>query len=205
MDETMPRKFKEEMFDSIDSRLLSYMPERRYPTEIATTFNFILYDEFKKNREYNGMNYNLKPIFVGQYMVDPLKPEQTRVYSHQGTEACSPISISRGVIGRAIRTGLDQYVPDVTKDSNHIGCDPDMEGSELVLLSLSDPYLKGHYQGSKIPLGVLDLDFNIKNALEKEDIDCLRKIWDMWGKKIFPGHPKFLPRKEAYKSYLMAS
>jgi len=83
--------------------------------EIATTFNFILFDEFTKA--------NLMPVFVGEYFVGPAQPDQTRVFCHQGTEACSPIPIRRGVIGRAVTAGKDQYVPDVTKDKSHVGCD----------------------------------------------------------------------------------
>lgn len=182
----LPRQ-KREMFDSIESRLSSYMEGRVLSEEIAGTFNYILIDEFRK--------YNLKPIFVGQYKIDESNPLQTRVFSWQGTEACSPIPINRGVIGRAIRTGKDQYVPDVTKDQNHVGCDPNMEGSELVLLSWSDPYISPYNKKIMAPLGVLDLDFNIKNALEKEDMKKMREIWDVYGKQIFPGIPKFLHQK----------
>ena len=199
----MPSELKREMFNSIELRLNSYMQGRIYPYEIATTLNFILKSEFEKFRIDREENYySLKPVFVGEYFVDPKSPYQTRVYCHQGTEACSPIPIKRGVIGRAIKTGNDQYVPDVTLDSNHVGCDPNMEGSELVLLSWSDPYTNGPYKNKVIPLGALDLDFNIKNAVNPEDIHKLRNIWDLWGKKIFPGEPKFLPRMTDYHSVL---
>ncbi len=200
MGEQIQLGLKKEMFSSIELRLNSYMNGRIYPFEIATTLNFILYNEFNKYREdLEGNACFLKPVFVGEYIVDKNNPYQTRVFCHQGTEACSPIPIKRGVIGRAIRTGRDQYVPDVTKDLEHIGCDPNMEGSELVLNSWSDHYPSGPYRGLQLPLGVLDLDFNIKNALELKDIQKLRNIWNVWGKKIFPGYPTFLPLKEVYK------
>ncbi len=176
--------------ESIESRLDAYMKGRVYPNEIATTFNFVLRDELEKA--------GLKPVFVGQYFVDPAECEQTRVYCHQGTEACSPIPIKRGVIGRAVRTGEDQYVSDVTKDSNHVSCDPDMEGSELVLVSLSDPYKEGQCKEYSIPLGVLDLDFNVKEALSEKEIRGLRRIWDEYGKLIFPGEPGFAPKGELF-------
>ncbi len=202
----MPPKLKNEMFNSIESRLDSYMDSRTYPDEIATTLNFILKDEFERYRTDIDENYyNLKPVFVGEYFVDPKNPYQTRVFCHQGTEACSPIPIKRGVIGRGIRTGKDQYVSDVTKDKDHVGCDPNMEGSELVLLTWSDPYSSGPYKDCKIPLAALDLDFNVKNALEQEDILRLRRIWDLWGKRIFPGEPSFLPKKDIYKAALSES
>lgn len=177
-------------FESLEKRLDAYMRGRSYPSEIATTFNFVLRDEFEK--------MGLKPVFVGEYFVDPAEPEQTRVYCHQGTEACSPIPIKRGVMGRAVRTGEDQYVPDVTKDTNHVSCDPDMEGSELVLISWSDPYKEGQYKGCSIPLGVLDIDFNVKEALSEKEIEGLRGTWDKYGKAIFPGEPAFAPKGELY-------
>lgn len=193
---------RKEMFDSLERRLESYMPGRIYSTEIATTFNFILYSEFSKRRRTKWWriweHYSLKPVFVGEYVVDKNHPSQTRVFCHQGTEACSPIPITKGVIGRAIRTGKDQYVPDVTKDPEHVGCDPNMEGSELVLISWSDPYPLGPYKGEKIPVAVLDLDFNIKNALLEEEIRRLREIWDDYGKRIFSGPPKFQPKRSEF-------
>ena len=137
--------------------------------------------------------------------MDKKYPYQTRVFSHQGTEACSPIPVWTGVIGRSIRTGHDQYVPNVTEDQDHVGCDPSMQGSELVLLSWSDPYPRGPYKNKPFPLGVLDIDLNVKDALEISDIERLRKIWNMWGKKIFPGYPTFLPKKDAYPYLLKAS
>jgi len=173
------------MLASIGNRLASYMESRIYPSEIATTFNFILYDEFSKSR--------LKPIFVGEYAVDPANPEQTRVFCHQGTEACSPIPISRGVIGRALSTGKDQYVPDVSKDKSHIGCDPRMQGSELVLIAWSDPFASGKFRGFSAPLGALDIDLNVKNALSPNDIRALAAIWAKYSKLIFPGEPPFSP------------
>lgn len=179
-------------FRYLEKRLSAYMEGRAYPTEIATTFNFILYDGFSKA--------GLKPVFVGQYFVDPANPEQTRVFCHQGTEACSPIPIRTGVIGRAVRSGRDQYVPDVTKDPDHIGCDPDMKGSELVLVSWSEPYVNGEFSGRRVPLGALDLDFNVKDALSGEDVKAIRKIWDAYGKLIFPGKPGFLPKGRLFVS-----
>ena len=173
-------------FRSISARLSAYMQGRAYPSEIATTFNFILFDEFSKA--------GLKPIFVGEYFVDPAAPEQTRVFCHQGTEACSPIPIRRGVIGRAVSTGSDQYVPDVTKDKSHVGCDPDMQGSELVLIRWSEPYSTGKFSGCRAPLAVLDIDLNTKEAFTQVEIASLRKIWDEYGKKIFPGVAQFEPK-----------
>lgn len=166
-------------------RLSAYMENRVYPTEIATTFNYILWDEFTK--------MGLNPVFVGQYQVDPAKPDQTRVYSHHGSEACSPLPISGGVIGRAIRTGEDQYVPDVTKDKEHIGCDPDMHGSERVLISWSEPFRAGANAGKQTALGVLDLDFHTKDTLTLELQKELREVWDIYGKLIFPGEAAFKP------------
>ena len=175
-------------FGSIKKHLDNYTASCIYIPEIATKFNSKLKQEFEK--------YDLKPVFVGEYFVDPQNPSQTRIFCHQGTDACSPIPITRGIIGRAIRTGQDQYIPDITKDSEHVQCDPNMEGSELVLITWSDPYKIIEFAGHSIPLGVLDLDLNVKNALLYEDISTLREIWDVYGKKIFPGPPTFVPTAE---------
>ncbi len=176
--------------DSVSQRIDAYMQGRIYPSEIATTLNFILYDEFSKAE--------LKPIFVGEYFVDPASPEQTRVFCHQGTEACSPIPIRRGVIGSALTTGSDRYVPDVTKDKTHVGCDPSMQGSELVLISWSEPCGKGAHKGSSIPLGVLDIDLNVKDAFSVPEIAQLRIIWGKYGKMIFPGKAQFEPKGKIF-------
>ena len=182
----MSQESKTRMYD-LENRLYS-MRGQIYRTEIATIFNSTLKDEFEKA--------NLKPVFVGQYFIDPKDNEKVRVLCHQGTDACSPIPTERGgVIWRAIRTGVDQYVKDVTKDREHVGCDPNMQGSELVLLSWSDPYKNIELGGHSVPLGVLDIDLNIKDALSMEEIERLRKLWDVYGKKVFPGEPEFLPGK----------
>lgn len=196
----MPPKLKDDLLRVIETRLSDYLGGRTHPPEVATTFNYILYDEFNKERTNgSGKGHSLKPVFVGEYFVDPVNPEQTRVFSHQGTEACSPIPITRGVIGRAVTTGRNQYVPDVTQDPEHVGCDPDMEGSELVLVAWSEPFAPGNphgigYVGRRVPLGVLDLDFNVKYALNRQERGRLKKIWEEYAKRIFPGEAQFQPR-----------
>ncbi len=192
MAKEMFRAQRAEMLDSIEKRLLTTMEGRKYPEEIARTFNYILHDEFDRERKVEGGgSYSLKPTFVGQYFVDPENPTQTRVYSGHGTEACSPIPIERGVIGRAIRTGKDQYVPDVTKDEEHVACDNEMRGTEVVLLTWSEPYTSGRLEGCKVPLAVLDIDLNVVDAFLEADINRLRRIWLPYGKRIFPGEPSF--------------
>jgi putative methionine-R-sulfoxide reductase with GAF domain len=196
----MPNRLKEEMLDSIERRVSSYLDGRIYGEEVASTLNFILYDEFNKERiNGNPLAWSLKPVFVGEYRVDPAKPSQTRLFCHQGTEACSPIPIIRGVIGRAIREGKDQYVADVTADPEHVSCDPNMEGSELVIVKLSDPYSITNpygigYVGKRVPKGVIDIDWNVKDALSNKHlrerlIKTLRPCLD----RIFPGEANYAP------------
>ena len=224
MSYAMSSELRGDVLDLIEDRLGSYMAGRVRPEEIATTFNYVLFDEFGKERldlwdpsfkemerfalsghpaaveAMQGLVRTLKPTFVGQYQVDPYNPAQTRVYSHHGTEACSPIPITKGVIGRAVRTGKDQFVPDVTQDPLHVGCDPGMEGTEAVLISWSDPYTSGDFRGRRVPIGVLDIDLNVKDALGEDDVSRLREIWDHYGKLIFPGEPSFEPIGELYVS-----
>jgi putative methionine-R-sulfoxide reductase with GAF domain len=189
----MPLELRTEMWNSIDNRLKSYMQGREDPSEIATTFNYILYDEFGKDRGVNGFKFNFNPEFVGEYILDQKVPTQTRVYSHHGTEACSPIPIKHGIIGRSIRTGQDQYIPDVRKDTSHIACSDEMEhgGTEIVLLSWSEPYSTGDYKNLKVPLGVLDIDLKVTDAFSQDDITRLKRVWKPYGKLIFPGEPEF--------------
>jgi putative methionine-R-sulfoxide reductase with GAF domain len=206
MNNRMPSTLRVDMFDSIEGRLRSYMRGRVQPPEIAATFNFILYDELGKDRETNGAagTFNLRPEFVGQYRIDKSNPTQTRLFSHQGTEACSPIPIKRGIIGRAITTGKNQYIPDVRKDLSHIACAEVMEesgGTEIVLLSWSDPYTSGDYKGERIPLGVLDIDLKVLDAFSREDVEKLHRIWRPYGKLIFPGEPEFEMTTELARTY----
>ncbi|MCH8823260.1 MAG: hypothetical protein IH984_07090 [Planctomycetes bacterium] len=195
---TTPEAVGAQVLDGIEKRLGPYLEGRKFSTEIATTFNFVLFDEFKKLRECDSGTLNLKPVFVGEYFVDPENPEQTRVYSHQGSEACSPIPITSGVIGRAVRTGEDQYVPDVREDPEHVGCDPKMEGTELVLIAWSEPYLSGSHKGCTVPLGVLDIDLNVTDALAAPERLRLRSVWAKYCNSIFPGEPSFQPQGELF-------
>ena len=190
----MPLELRTEMWDSIDERLKVYMKGRKEPEEIATTLNFILFGEFGKSRTLGSGVHALLPEFVGQYRVDSKEPSQIRVYSHHGSEACSPIPITTGILGRAIRTGEDQYIPDVVEDPEHIACSEKMEesnGTEIVLLSWSDKISRGPYKGERIPLGALDIDLNVTNAFSDKDQSRLKRVWNAYGSLIFPGEPEF--------------
>jgi len=186
----MPGDIRNEMFEQIERGLESVMKGREFPPEIARTFNRELYSAFEQDREVpGGGNYNLKPVFVGQYFVDPTDPRLIRVLSGAGTDACSPIPIKRGIIGRAMRTGRDQYIPNVLDDPDHVSCDDEMAGTEVVLLSWSDPFQTGPYKGKRMPLGVLDIDLNVEDALSPDDIARLKRIWRPYRSQIFPGDP----------------
>ncbi len=177
-----------------------------YPEEFARTFNY----ESRKILNEAGFD----SYFFGQYRLDPRSPLYLRVFSGDGTEACTGFRINgRTIIGRAIRIGLDQYVPNVAKDPDHLACDKGMEekeGTEIVLISWSDPIKLGPYTESRVPLGALDFDSGITNAFEVEsnnknpfaqgDLKRLAKIWDNATKYILYGQPEFYITPELVKA-----
>jgi putative methionine-R-sulfoxide reductase with GAF domain len=208
MTERMPRKYRKEMFDSIEKRLNNYMVGRIEPSEIASSFNYILREEFEKERGTNGSRFSLNPEFVGEYKVDSDDPVQTRVFSHQGTEACSPIPIKNGMIGKAIREGKDLYIPDVSKAEGHIACAGVMDeigGTEIVLLSWSEPYSSGRLKDRRVPLGALDVDLKVTDAFSEDDLKRLKRIWRTYNKRIFPGEPQFEVKAELEGLYKFLS
>src|SRR3989344_6984335 len=159
------RQPREEMFSDIERRFEVEMPTRKTPNEIANCLNNILFDEFEKTREIEGGSvFSLKPKFVGEYMLNPANPEEIITFAHVG-KGCSPLPSRGGIIGRAIRTGRSQYVPNVHKDEDHVSCNESMNGSEAVYLAISKPYTFGPDTRKKIPYAVLDIDLNVLDAL----------------------------------------
>jgi L-methionine (R)-S-oxide reductase len=75
----------------------------------------------------------------------------------QGLPACTHISISKGILGRAYRSRSSQRIADVTTCTDHVTCDP-ASRSELVT-----PIIVG----SDIPL-LIDLDAPVTNFFTKD-------------------------------------
>jgi len=69
-----------------------------------------------------------------------------------------------------------------------------MQGSELVIISWSEPFRSGKNKGASVSLGVLDIDLNVKDAFSEKDIAGLKEIWGKYGKLIFPGEAPFEPK-----------
>ena len=89
----------------------------------------------------------------------------------------------------------------MTQVADHVGCDPTMEGSELVLITFSEPYTSGPHKGKSVPVGVLDIDLQMKDALGIIARGALRHMWDTYGPLIFPGEAQFQPGENMYVGF----
>ena len=83
----------------------------------------------------------------------------------QGKVACVRIKIGRGVCGTAAKEKKTMLVPDVSKFSGHIACDPESK-SEIVVPIMAEGKL----------FGVLDIDSNMFNSFDGIDKVNLEKI-----------------------------
>ena len=83
----------------------------------------------------------------------------------QGLPACIRIKPTRGVCGKAYRTGETQLINNVHEFKDHIACDSNTN-SEVVIPLFSD---------GKI-YGVLDLDSPLENRFLPEDVAELERI-----------------------------
>ena len=178
---------EELMFSQINERL-NYMSGRKYPDDIATTLSAIL----RVNFDLAG----LKPVFVGVYKRDPQNPRLTypSAANTGGLSDGMCTALEGGIIGRAIRTGTDQYVPSVHADPDHHACDESMGGTELVLLGWPEkPFSNGKYEGKIVPVGVLDIDLNREYALSRYGVASVAEIWRKYTNQIFPGEAPFQP------------
>ena len=102
-------------------------------------------------------------IFCGFYR--RTSDEELRVGPYQGSLGCLRIALSRGVCGRAARTGEIQRVPDVHAVADHIACDSRAR-SELVVPVLREGRV----------MAVLDLDaaeLDAFSELEATTLDAL--------------------------------
>ena len=102
--------------------------------------------------------------WTGFYRV--VAPELMKIGPYQGGHGCLVIPFSRGVCGRAARTGQVQLVDDVDGFEGHIACASSTR-SELVL-----PVWNG--QGKL--LGVLDIDSDRPGAFDQADADALTAL-----------------------------
>lgn len=93
-------------------------------------------------------------------------PDMLTIGPYQGGHGCLNIPFSRGVCGRAARTGAVQIVPDVTAVADHIACAASTR-SEIVLPVQDE---------SGELIAVLDIDSDQPDAFTQQDADQLAAL-----------------------------
>lgn len=97
---------------------------------------------------------------------------ELRVGPYQGPPGCLRIAFGSGVVGTCAVERRARLVPDVTKEANHIACDPDSrcEAVAPVLSPAGDL------------LAVLDVDTRTVGELTDEDVAGLLAVADAVGR-----------------------
>ena len=99
-----------------------------------------------------------------------------KVGPYQGGHGCLEIPFSRGVCGKAARTGRIQHVPNVSEVADHIACSTTTQSE--VVVPIFD------HQGRV--MAVLDIDSDEADAFSDSDIALLESICLDLGKRF--GH-----------------
>jgi L-methionine (R)-S-oxide reductase len=102
-------------------------------------------------------------FWVGFYIK---RAETLIVGPYQGPLACQTLSYPNGACWNAAINKIALLIPDVSKFSGHISCDPRSK-SEIVI-----PI----YTKDKEVFGVLDVDCNKLNIFDKDDVEGLTQI-----------------------------
>ncbi len=103
--------------------------------------------------------------WVGAYL---LNPDEAVLWLHNyvgpSTEHAR-IPVGEGVCGTAVAEKQNQNVPDVTKISNYLSCNPRVKSEMVVLIRAGDEVF-----------GQLDIDSNTQNAFSKDDQETVELI-----------------------------
>ncbi len=103
--------------------------------------------------------------WVGAYL---LNPEEGVLWLHNyvgpATEHAR-IPVGEGVCGTAVAEKQNQNVPDVSKISNYLACNPRVKSEMVVLIRAGDEIF-----------GQLDIDSNTMNAFGKDDQETVELI-----------------------------
>lgn len=136
----------------------------------------LISDEYNLISNLANLSAAIKQSFesfswVGFYLFDGRK---LYVGPFQGKVACTIIDIGKGVCGKAAEVKETIIVPDVSKFSGHIYCDPDSK-SEIVipLINANDLH------------GVLDIDSCVLNNFDEVDKKYLELICKFLCENIF--------------------
>lgn len=214
----MPIRVMGELFGDIKRELTTYLDGRVYDGEIGQAVNEIVYRQLARPRG-NGEKHFYKPLYIGQYFVDPSNPNITRPVGNaainhsqpEGTGQCTELPITEGVIGQAIRTGERVYVPDTSAPGlDHKSCDERSEKSpvsELVIITWSRPYTRENpnwtedLDGMQVPIGATDIDLLGKDVMSVQLMAKLDRTYRKIEDKLFRdvtwfGQANFRPVEE---------
>lgn len=136
--------------------------------EAIVEINAVLQGETQMVMKMATINSILKHRFpdyfwVGFYCVHQ---QALVVGPYQGTLGCLHIPFSKGVCGRAARTGITQIVEDVHADPEHVACDA-RTNSEIVV-----PVFNNAQQ----LIAVFDVDSTQKESFDEIDQQYLEQI-----------------------------
>ncbi|MEJ2677865.1 MAG: GAF domain-containing protein [Gemmatimonadota bacterium] len=105
--------------------------------------------------------------WVGVYLLDD---EKNRLWLHnyvgRPTEH-AVIEVGTGVCGRAVETGENANVPDVSQEDDYLVCSPDTQSELVVLIRAGDAVL-----------GQIDVDSDRKAAFSEEDEQQVQLVAD---------------------------
>ncbi len=103
--------------------------------------------------------------WVGAYLFNP---DENMLWLHDyvgpSTEHAR-IPVGEGVCGTAVAEKKNQYVPDVTKVTNYLACNPRVKSEMVVLIRAGDEIF-----------GQLDIDSNQLNAFNAEDQETVELV-----------------------------
>lgn len=105
--------------------------------------------------------------WVGVYLMDD---EKNRLWLHnymgEPTEHAL-IDVGTGLCGRAVETGENANVPDVSQVEDYLACSPDTQSELVVLIRAGDAVL-----------GQIDIDSDRKAAFSEEDEQQVQLVAD---------------------------
>ena len=190
MRRAVPAQIVRRALMSLESALDHEINREKDPRKIAKDFNKIAVRELEKNRKYEGKNYTLATSFFGQYLIDKKDPSRLLRFDYIG-KGCPIVPRDRevSIMARALATGQDQNIPNVSRDANHWQCSTEAKAEEVyVRYGLVE---EGPFKGFYVAKGVIDIDFLQTNVLDKNESMQLSKIFAPYTKLIMPGPPKF--------------
>lgn len=111
--------------------------------------------------------------WAGVYLLNR-EGDELWLHNYVGTPTeHSRIAIGQGVCGIAVQEGKNQNVPDVSKLTNYLSCNPEVQSELVVLIRAGDQIF-----------GQIDLDSEEKAAFKAEDEAAIQMIADKLAEQI---------------------